>query len=54
VRPVATRAADGRTAHDTFAAPDTVAPAPLAGLALGGGSLRVPLPARSVAIVELR
>jgi alpha-N-arabinofuranosidase len=40
--------------HNTFAAPETVAPVPLAGLALDAGSLRVPLPAKSVAIVELR
>jgi len=41
-------------AHNTFAAPDTVAPAPLGGVRLTAGSLELRLPAKSVAIIELR
>ncbi len=41
-------------AHNTFAAPETVSPAPLAGLKVAKGSFEVTLPAKSVALVELR
>jgi alpha-N-arabinofuranosidase len=41
-------------AHNTFAAPDTVRPVPFDGARLTGASLDVRLPARSVAIIELR
>jgi alpha-N-arabinofuranosidase len=41
-------------AHNTFAAPDTVVPVPMEGVGLAAGALQVRLPAKSVAIVELR
>jgi alpha-L-arabinofuranosidase len=41
-------------AHNTFAAPDAVAPAVFTGLTLAGGSLDVRLPARSVVMIELK
>ncbi len=40
--------------HNTFAAPDTVKPVPLEGVKLAGGVLTVILPAKSVAVLELR
>jgi alpha-N-arabinofuranosidase len=41
-------------AHNTFAAPDTVKPVPFDGVKLAGGTLTVILPAKSVAVIELR
>ena len=41
-------------AHNTFAAPDAVAPAPLIGVTLSGGTLTLTLPAKSVAVLELK
>ena len=41
-------------AHNTFTAPDTVKPVALTGVRLAGGSLEVRLPAKSVAVIELR
>jgi alpha-L-arabinofuranosidase len=41
-------------AHNTFAAPDAVKPVPFADVKLAGGSLEVKLPAKSVAVVEIR
>ncbi len=41
-------------AHNTFGAPDAVRPVALAGLSVAGGTLTVALPAKSVAVVELR
>jgi alpha-N-arabinofuranosidase len=41
-------------AHNTFAAPDAVKPVPFDGLTLAGGVLTLTLPAKSVAVVELR
>ncbi len=41
-------------AHNTFAAPDAVRPVAFDGVRLGAASLEVRLPARSVAIIELR
>jgi alpha-N-arabinofuranosidase len=41
-------------AHNTFAAPDAVKPVPFAGVRLAGNALMLTLPAKSVAIVELR
>ena len=41
-------------AHNTFAAPDTVRPVPFDGVKLAGAALTVTLPARSVAVIELR
>jgi len=39
--------------HNTFAAPDTVKPAPFSGATLAGDTLTVTLPARSVVVLEL-
>ena len=41
-------------AHNTFAAPDAVKPVPFASVRLAGNALMLTLPAKSVAIVELR
>ena len=41
-------------AHNTFAAPDTVTPVPFDGLRLAGSVLTLTLPAKSVAVIELR
>jgi alpha-N-arabinofuranosidase len=41
-------------AHNTFAAPDTVKPVPFEGVKLAGSTLTLTLPAKSVAVVELR
>jgi alpha-N-arabinofuranosidase len=41
-------------AHNTFAAPDAVKPGPFASVRLAGKALMLTLPAKSVAIVELR
>jgi alpha-N-arabinofuranosidase len=41
-------------AHNTFAAPDAVKPVAFGGVTLSAGSLEVRLPAKSVAVVELR
>jgi alpha-N-arabinofuranosidase len=41
-------------AHNTFAAPDTVKPVPFEGVRLAAGTLTLTLPARSVAVIELR
>jgi alpha-L-arabinofuranosidase len=41
-------------AHNTFAAPDAVKPTPFTDVKLAGGSLDVRLPAKSVAVIELR
>jgi len=41
-------------AHNTFAAPDAVKPVPFDGVTLAGGVLTLTLPAKSVAVVELR
>jgi alpha-N-arabinofuranosidase len=40
--------------HNSFAAPDAVKPVTLEGVRLSGGTLMVTLPAKSVAVVELR
>ncbi len=40
-------------AHNTFAAPDTVKPAPFTGATLTGDQLTVTLPAKSVVVLEL-
>jgi alpha-N-arabinofuranosidase len=40
--------------HNTFAAPDTVKPVPFDGVKLAGGALALTLPAKSVAVIELR
>ena len=41
-------------AHNTFAAPDAVKPVPFEGVTLAGGTLTLTLPAKSVAVIELR
>lgn len=41
-------------AHNTFAAPDTVRPIRFEGVTLAGGTLTVTLPAKPVAVIELR
>ena len=41
-------------AHNTFAAPDTVRPVPFEGVTLAGSTLTVTLPAKSVAVLELK
>ena len=41
-------------AHNTFAAPDTVKPVAFTGVALKAGALEIRLPAKSVAVVELK
>jgi alpha-N-arabinofuranosidase len=41
-------------AHNTFAAPDAVKPVPFDGVTLAGNVLTLTLPAKSVAVVELR
>jgi alpha-N-arabinofuranosidase len=41
-------------AHNTFAAPDAVRPEALTGVTLAGASLEVRLPAKAVAVIELR
>jgi alpha-N-arabinofuranosidase len=41
-------------AHNTFAAPDTVKPVAFDGVTLSAGSVTVRLPAKSVAVIELR
>jgi alpha-N-arabinofuranosidase len=41
-------------AHNTFAAPDSVRPIPFEGVTLGGSTLTITLPAKSVAVVELK
>ena len=41
-------------AHNTFAAPDAVRPVPFDGVTLSGNTLTLTLPAKSVAVVELR
>jgi len=41
-------------AHNTFAAPDAVKPVPFEGVRLSGNTLALTLPAKSVAVVELR
>jgi alpha-N-arabinofuranosidase len=41
-------------AHNTFAAPDAVKPVPFDGVTLSGNTLTLTLPAKSVAVVELR
>jgi alpha-N-arabinofuranosidase len=41
-------------AHNTFAAPDAVKPVPFDGVTLAGSTLTLTLPAKSVAVVELR
>jgi alpha-N-arabinofuranosidase len=41
-------------AHNTFAAPDAVKPMPFEGVKLAGSTLTLTLPAKSVAVVELR
>ena len=41
-------------AHNTFAAPDAVKPAPFTGATLKGGALEVALPARSVVVLTLK
>jgi alpha-N-arabinofuranosidase len=58
---LAPRSAAGRVltapamqAHNTFDAPDTVRPVALAGVRLAGTTLEVQLPAKAVAIIELR
>jgi alpha-N-arabinofuranosidase len=40
--------------HNTFAAPDTVKPVPFDGIKLAGSVLTLTLPAKSVAVIELR
>jgi alpha-N-arabinofuranosidase len=40
--------------HNTFAAPDTVKPVPFDGVRLAGSTLTVILPAKSVAVIDLR
>jgi alpha-N-arabinofuranosidase len=40
-------------AHNTFAAPNAVAPAAFTGATLAGDTLTVALPAKSVVILEL-
>jgi alpha-N-arabinofuranosidase len=40
--------------HNTFAAPDTVRPAAFDGVTLAGSTLTVTLPAKSVAVIEVR
>jgi alpha-N-arabinofuranosidase len=44
---------DTFTAHNTFAAPNTVAPRPFADAALHGENLRVTLPAKSIVMLEI-
>jgi alpha-N-arabinofuranosidase len=41
-------------AHNTFAAPDAVKPVRFEGVTLAGGTLTLTLPAKSVAVIELR
>ena len=41
-------------AHNTFAAPDTVKPVPFEGVTLAGNTLTITLPAKSVAVLELK
>jgi alpha-N-arabinofuranosidase len=41
-------------AHNTFDAPHAVKPEPIDGVTLAGGTLTLTLPARSVAVIELR
>jgi alpha-L-arabinofuranosidase len=41
-------------AHNTFATPDAVKPSPFIDAKLAGGTLEVRLPAKSVAVIELR
>ena len=45
---------DSITAHNTFDRPDAVKPVDLDGLKLAGGTLTATLPARSVAVIEVR
>ena len=40
-------------AHNTFAAPDAVRPAPLTGVSVAGGTISLTLPAKSVVVLEL-
>ncbi|MNJ03001.1 hypothetical protein D3C73_1631620 [compost metagenome] len=40
-------------AHNDFSSPDVIKPAPLEGIVLEEGTLRVTLPAASVAVIEL-
>jgi alpha-N-arabinofuranosidase len=44
---------DSIQAHNTFDAPGRVQPGPLQGLEIAEGQLRVTLPARSVAVIEV-
>ena len=46
--------APAMNSHNTFAAPDTVKPAVLTGVALKAGTIEVRLPAKSVAVVQLQ
>jgi alpha-N-arabinofuranosidase len=46
--------APAMNAHNTFGSPDTVKPAPLGGVVLTAGTLEIRLPAKSVAVVQLR
>jgi alpha-N-arabinofuranosidase len=41
-------------AHNTFAAPDAVKPMPFEGVKLAGSTLTLTLPAKSVAVIEVR
>jgi alpha-L-arabinofuranosidase len=41
-------------AHNTFAAPDAVRPVPFDGVTLKAGALEIRLPAKSIAVVEMR
>lgn len=42
------------TAHNTFEAPETIVPAPLPGVAVEDGAVRLRLPPRSVAVIAVR
>jgi alpha-N-arabinofuranosidase len=41
-------------AHNTFDRPDAVTPAAMTGLVVKGDTLQIPLPAKSVAVVQLQ
>ena len=41
-------------AHNNFAQPDTVAPAPFSGATVAGGTLSATLPAKSIVVLQLR
>jgi alpha-N-arabinofuranosidase len=46
--------AAGMNAHNTFATPDAVRPAPFDGVTLAGGTLEIRMPAKSVVVLALR